>query len=153
MAPFWMEEMVNRLGLWRTGYSKYVTAVDNAIEHNPDEINLMLFLFMIICNRWKRELMGMCSCCFAFSLCPILDDCMGYTLTYQGLSYLRSFVHTLALSGVISALVMLAIGDSVAIGIGVVGALTIIRFRTTLKDTRILFSFLHRLRQELLAGF
>src|SRR5262245_23829836 len=31
---------------------------------------------------------------------------------------------------------MLAIGDDVARGLGVVGALTIVRFRTTVKDTR-----------------
>jgi uncharacterized membrane protein YhiD involved in acid resistance len=59
-----------------------------------------------------------------------------YTVTHEGLSYLRSFVQSLALGGLISATVMLAIGDDVARGLGVVGALTIVRFRTTLKDTR-----------------
>lgn len=59
-----------------------------------------------------------------------------YTLTYRGLSYIRSFAQTLAVGGVISALVMLAIGDDIARGLGVVGALTIVRFRSTLKDTR-----------------
>lgn len=59
-----------------------------------------------------------------------------YTLTYQGIGYLRSFVQTIALSGLVAALVMLAIGDDVARGLGMVGALTLIRFRTTLKDTR-----------------
>jgi uncharacterized membrane protein YhiD involved in acid resistance len=65
-----------------------------------------------------------------------------YTLTYQGLSYMRGFAQTLAVGGVISALVMLAIGDDIARGLGVVGALTIVRFRSTLKDTRdLLFVF------------
>lgn len=65
-----------------------------------------------------------------------------YTATYQGLSYMRSFANTLALGGVIAALVMLAIGDDVARGLGLVGALTVIRFRTTLKDTRdLMFAF------------
>jgi uncharacterized membrane protein YhiD involved in acid resistance len=59
-----------------------------------------------------------------------------YILTYQGLSYSRGFVQTLAIGGTISALVMLAIGDDIARGIGLVGALTVIRFRSTLKDTR-----------------
>jgi len=59
-----------------------------------------------------------------------------YTLTYSGIGYLRSFVQTIALSGLVAALVMLAIGDDVARGLGMVGALTLIRFRTTLKDTR-----------------
>jgi len=59
-----------------------------------------------------------------------------YMLTYQGIGYLRSFVNTIALGGLVASLVMLAIGDDVARGLGMVGALTLIRFRTTLKDTR-----------------
>jgi uncharacterized membrane protein YhiD involved in acid resistance len=59
-----------------------------------------------------------------------------YVLTYQGVGYLRTFVQTIAMSGVVAALVMLAIGDDVARGLGMVGALTLVRFRTTLKDTR-----------------
>jgi hypothetical protein len=59
-----------------------------------------------------------------------------YTITYHGIGYLRSFVQTIALGGLVAALVMLAIGDDVARGLGMVGALTLIRFRTTLKDTR-----------------
>lgn len=65
-----------------------------------------------------------------------------YTFTYQGLSYMRGFANTLAVAGILSALVMLAIGDDVARGLGLVGALTVIRFRTTLKDTRdLMFAF------------
>ncbi len=65
-----------------------------------------------------------------------------YVTTYIGLSYVRSFATTLAIGGVVSAIVMLAIGDDVARGLGLVGALTVIRFRTTLKDTRdLMFAF------------
>ena len=65
-----------------------------------------------------------------------------YVATYRGLSYVRGFATTLGISGVVSALVMLAIGDDVARGIGLVGALTVIRFRTSLKDTRdLMFAF------------
>ena len=65
-----------------------------------------------------------------------------YSLTHTGLSYLRGFTQSVAVAGLISALVMMAIGDDVARGLGVVGALTVVRFRTTLKDTRdLLFIF------------
>lgn len=65
-----------------------------------------------------------------------------YTITYHGIGYLKSFVQTIALGGLVAALVMLAIGDDVARGLGMVGALTLIRFRTTLKDTRdLIFMF------------
>jgi len=59
-----------------------------------------------------------------------------YTLTYHGIGYLRTFVQTIALGGLVAAVVMLAIGDDIARGLGMVGALTLIRFRSTLKDTR-----------------
>jgi hypothetical protein len=65
-----------------------------------------------------------------------------YVLTYEGLSYLRGFTQTLATAGIVSALVMMAIGSDIGRGVGLVGALTLIRFRSTLKDTRdLLFVF------------
>jgi len=65
-----------------------------------------------------------------------------YRATYQGLSYQRGFVQTLALAAPVAAIAMLAIGDDIARGLGLVGALTLIRFRSTLKDTRdLIFAF------------
>ena len=65
-----------------------------------------------------------------------------YRATYQGLSYQRGFVQTLALAAPVAAIAMLAIGDDIARGLGLVGALTLIRFRSTLKDTRdLVFAF------------
>ena len=65
-----------------------------------------------------------------------------YSATYRGLGYLREFQHTLVLAGVVAAVVLLAIGDEIARGVGLVGALTLIRFRSTLKDTRdLIFAF------------
>lgn len=59
-----------------------------------------------------------------------------YGATYQGLAYLREFQHTLVLAGIVSTIVLLAIGNEIARGVGLVGALTLIRFRSTLKDPR-----------------
>lgn len=59
-----------------------------------------------------------------------------YAATYQGLAYLREFQHTLVLAGVVATIVLLAIGNEIARGVGLVGALTLIRFRSTLKDPR-----------------
>jgi hypothetical protein len=65
-----------------------------------------------------------------------------YRATYQGLAYQRGFVQTLALGGPVAAMALLAIGDDLARGIGLVGSLTLIRFRSTLKDTRdLVFAF------------
>lgn len=65
-----------------------------------------------------------------------------YLWTYRGLSYSRSFVQTLALVSLVACMVMLAIGNSLAAGIGVAGGLSIVRFRTSLRDPRdMLFVF------------
>lgn len=65
-----------------------------------------------------------------------------YEKTYRGLSYSRNFLQALILSSIVAAMVMMAIGDSLARGLGMIGALAIIRFRTVFKDPRdIIFMF------------
>lgn len=65
-----------------------------------------------------------------------------YTHLDRGAAPSRAFAQALAVSGVVSGLIVLAIGDSIARGIGLVGALTVIRFRSTLKDPRdLIFAF------------
>lgn len=65
-----------------------------------------------------------------------------YEKTFRGLSYSRNFVQALILSSIVAATVMQAIGDSLARGLGMIGALAIIRFRTIFKDPRdIIFMF------------
>jgi uncharacterized membrane protein YhiD involved in acid resistance len=59
-----------------------------------------------------------------------------YVWTYHGLSYSRSFVLALVMSGVVSTVLLLAIGNNVARGLGLLGTLAIIRFRSTMADTR-----------------
>jgi uncharacterized membrane protein YhiD involved in acid resistance len=54
----------------------------------------------------------------------------------------RTFPQTLAVSGIVSAIIVLSIGDNIARGIGLVGALTVIRFRSNLQDPRdLIFAF------------
>ena len=59
-----------------------------------------------------------------------------YRWTHRGLSYSVSFVYTIILLAPITAFVMMVIGNSIARAFSLVGALSIIRFRTPLKDTR-----------------
>ena len=67
---------------------------------------------------------------------------MIYVKTFRGLSYSRNYVQALILSSIVAATVMQAIGDSLARGLGMIGALAIIRFRTNFKDSRdIIFMF------------
>ncbi len=59
-----------------------------------------------------------------------------YRWTHRGFSYSVSFVHTIILLAPITAFVMMVIGNSIARAFSLVGALSIIRFRTPLKDTK-----------------
>jgi uncharacterized membrane protein YhiD involved in acid resistance len=59
-----------------------------------------------------------------------------YRKTHSGIAYTRSFFLTLMLISPIVAMVMMAIGSNVALSLGLVGALSIIRFRTVIKDTK-----------------
>ena len=65
-----------------------------------------------------------------------------YRWTYQGLSYSRSFVHTQVLSSLVTATLIMAIGNNLARGLGILGTLAIVRFRTPIRDPRdIIFLF------------
>lgn len=59
-----------------------------------------------------------------------------YYFTHSGLSYSRSFVQSLILITVIVAMVMSTIAGSFVVAVGLMGALSIIRFRNMIKDTR-----------------
>lgn len=59
-----------------------------------------------------------------------------YIWTFRGLSYSRNLVQGMGLAAVVTSMLMLAIGDSIAAGVGIAGGLSIIRFRTTMRDPR-----------------
>jgi len=59
-----------------------------------------------------------------------------YQFTHRGTSYTQSFVFTLVMNGMIVALVMLIVGSNIARAFSLVGALSIIRFRNAVKETR-----------------
>jgi len=59
-----------------------------------------------------------------------------YKTTYRGTSYTQSFVHTLVIMSMVVALIMLIIGSNIARAFSLVGALSIIRFRNAVKDSR-----------------
>jgi len=80
---------------------------------------------------WQLVLLTML---VSFVLCQLIAAV--YSWTFRGLSYSRGFVISLALTGVVATLLMLAIGNNVARGLGLLGTLAIIRFRSTLRDVR-----------------
>ncbi len=71
---------------------------------------------------------------FAFFLSSLIA--ITYELTTKSIYRKAHFLQSLALIGIVAATIMQAIGDSVAVGLGMIGALSIIRFRTVLNDPR-----------------
>lgn len=59
-----------------------------------------------------------------------------YRATHRGLSYSQSFVLTLIFITVITTMVVMVIGNNLARAFALVGAMSIIRFRTVVKDTK-----------------
>ena len=70
----------------------------------------------------------------SFVLCSVFAVVYGWT--FQGLSYSRGFVQTIILSGMVSSLLIMAIGNNLARGMGILGTLAVIRFRTQIRDPR-----------------
>jgi hypothetical protein len=65
-----------------------------------------------------------------------------HKVTFTGDYYPKNFFQSLILGALVTTLVMMAIGDSLARGLGVFGAMAIIRFRTRIADPRdVLFLF------------
>src|SRR5687767_3411631 len=80
------------------------------------------------------------SLAWAFVLASLIA--ITHKLTFQGESYPKNFFQALVLGSIVTAMVMMAIGDSLARGLGVFGAMAIIRFRTRIDDPRnVLFLF------------
>ena len=59
-----------------------------------------------------------------------------YKYTHKGMSYSQSFMLTIVFVTIIVAMVMMVIGNNIARAFALVGALSIIRFRTVVKDTK-----------------
>ena len=57
-----------------------------------------------------------------------------YKKTYTGVSYTKSFVLSIILLSMVTSLVIRTINSNLALSLGMVGALSIVRFRTAVKD-------------------
>ncbi|MEF9840399.1 MAG: DUF4956 domain-containing protein, partial [Lachnospiraceae bacterium] len=61
---------------------------------------------------------------------------LSYFLSHVGTIYSRKFNTSLVTLTILTTIVMTAIGNNVALSLGMVGALSIVRFRTAIKDSR-----------------
>ncbi|WP_326725118.1 DUF4956 domain-containing protein [Streptomyces sp. NBC_00243] len=74
----------------------------------------------------------------AMSLSFVLSTAIGYVYraTHRNVSYSQSYVQTLVIVGMIVALIMLVVGSNLARAFSLVGALSVVRFRNAVKETR-----------------
>lgn len=70
----------------------------------------------------------------SFVLCSLIG--LVYRTTHRGISYSQTYVQTLVMMGMIIPVVMLVVGSNIARAFALVGALSIIRFRNAIKETR-----------------
>lgn len=59
-----------------------------------------------------------------------------YKLTYTGVAYSNNFNVSIVLTGMITAMIMMVIGNNLALSLGMVGALSIVRFRAAIKEPK-----------------
>ena len=62
--------------------------------------------------------------------------CFVYKKTFGGVMYSRNFNLSLIVLTMVTALMLMLINNSLALSLGMVGALSIVRFRTAIKDSR-----------------
>jgi len=61
---------------------------------------------------------------------------VSYFISHKGTIYSKKFNVSLVILTVLTSMVMTVIGNNVALSLGMVGALSIVRFRTAVKDSR-----------------
>ena len=59
-----------------------------------------------------------------------------YKFTFNGVTFNRNFGGTIVITTVVTAVIMMIINSNLALSLGMVGALSIIRFRNAVKDSR-----------------
>lgn len=59
-----------------------------------------------------------------------------YKLTFTGVAYSKNFNVSVVLTGMITTMIMMVIGNNLALSLGMVGALSIVRFRAAIKEPK-----------------
>ncbi|GII86918.1 DUF4956 domain-containing protein [Sphaerisporangium siamense] len=74
----------------------------------------------------------------AMALSFVLSVIIGwvYRATHRNVSYSQSYVQTLVILGMLISLIMLVVGSNIARAFALVGALSVVRFRNAIKETR-----------------
>ncbi|MDY5986474.1 DUF4956 domain-containing protein [Sporofaciens sp. SGI.106] len=80
---------------------------------------------------WEQILMNLCVAALIGFMIYI-----SYAISHRGTIYSKKFNASLVALTVLTGTVMTVIGNNIALSLGMVGALSIVRFRTAIKDSR-----------------
>ncbi|MGN0405595.1 MAG: DUF4956 domain-containing protein [Bariatricus sp.] len=80
---------------------------------------------------WEQILMNLCMAALLGFLIYL-----SYAISHRGTIYSKKFNASLVALTVLTGTVMTVIGNNIALSLGMVGALSIVRFRTAIKDSR-----------------
>lgn len=74
----------------------------------------------------------------SLTLAFILSSAIGwvYRRTHRNVSYSQSYVQTLVIVALVISVIMLVVGSNIARAFALVGALSVVRFRNAIKETR-----------------
>ncbi len=88
--------------------------------------------------EYNSEYPTLFSFCLTIAVAFVLGSLLAFTYerTSREISRPIHFLQSIVLITIVSATIIQAIGDSVARGLGMIGTLSIIRFRSSIKDTR-----------------
>jgi uncharacterized membrane protein YhiD involved in acid resistance len=101
-------------------------------------------MFELFTSREYYEFPSFETAIFSFLLSFVLSLVVAFTyqITERGEGFSRNFFQALILSSIVTAMILMAIGDSIARGLGIIGAIAIIRFRARITSPRnIIFIF------------
>ena len=101
-------------------------------------------MFELFTSREYYEFPSFETAIFSFLLSFVLSAIIAFTyqITERSEGYSRNFFQALILSSMVTAMILMAIGDSIARGLGIIGAIAIIRFRARIRSPRnIIFIF------------
>ena len=70
------------------------------------------------------------------SLLLALVSAVIYQFTFRGFTYSGSFIQSMVLGAIVTCMLIMAVGNNLGRGLGILGTLTIIRFRTPIRDPR-----------------
>ena len=59
-----------------------------------------------------------------------------YHFTFQGSNFPNYFFQAIVLSSIVTSMIIMSVGNNLAVGFGIIGAVAIIRFRTVISDPR-----------------